>query len=93
MLEYVDLCKGELGLTKPQALTLLEPAGVYPLFKHMDLHTYAQIFIAAEEAVTDVRDTDEARSRSLDLHHMLQNVKVCVLSLCCLLPLTTLALC
>ena len=74
--EYVQLCLGELGLTKPQALGLLEPSGVNPLFKYIDLHTFSTIFIAPEDPVEDVRDDDESRGRSLNVHHMLQNVKL-----------------
>ncbi len=78
--EYVELCQAELALTRPQCLQLLEPAGVNPFFKTIDLQSFAKIFIAPEEAVADVRDTDESRDRSLNVHHMIQNVKYSISS-------------
>lgn len=73
--EYVELCERELGLTRPQSLGLLQPAGINPFFKTLDLQSFATIFIAPEEPVVDVRDSDESRDRLLDVHHIIQNVK------------------
>ena len=78
--EYVELCQVELALTRPQCLQLLEPAGVNPFFKTIDLQSFAKIFIAPEEAIADVRDTDESRDRRLNVHHMIQNVKYSISS-------------
>ena len=75
--EFIDLCHSELGFSRPQALGLLEPAGIHHNIKSFDLHTFASIF-AAEEDVKDARDTDEARSKSLDLHYMLHNFNTMV---------------
>jgi hypothetical protein len=74
--EFVELCKNELGFTKNQSFSLLEPAGVNVFnLKHFDLETFSSIFIADEEPVQDIRDTDETRGKALDLHYLLQNVR------------------
>jgi len=73
--EFFALCKGELGFTKPQAIGLLEPIGISPIFKSMDLHIFSTIFIAAEEPAVDSRDCDASRQRALDTHHLLHNFR------------------